>query len=202
MMLAHTVSWNHLAGPSGLLRRAFLGSFDGRRGVPLKAWYVPIIAVAVQVLLIRLHAAAVPEVYLRAGMILSFLALLAFAGLNLRLTGIRIIAIGVLLNFAVIAANGGLMPVSPETADRVSAGGQIQEVSLGSPVPNSKDILLEREDTRLWWLSDTLTLPRAGIAFSVGDVVILLGLAYLGVSGAGYALRKGFETRGSSATPS
>ena len=186
-----------------MLRRAFLGSFDGRRGVPLKACYIPIIAVAVQVLLIRLHAAAaVPEVYLRAGMILSFLALLAFAGLNLRLTGIRIIAIGVLLNFAVIAANGGLMPVSPETADRVSAGGQTEEVSLGSPVPNSKDVLLEREDTRLWWLSDTLTLPRAGIAFSVGDVFILLGLAYLAMSVVAHALRKGFETRGPSATPS
>ena len=164
--------------------------------MPLKAWYIPILAVAVQVLLIRLHGEGVPEGYLRAGMILSFLALLAFVSLNLRFTGIRIIAIGVLLNFAVIAANAGLMPLSPETAERVSAGAQIEEVSLGSPVPNSKDVLLEKEDTRLWWLSDTLTLPGAGVAFSVGDVLILLGLAYLGMSAAGGALKKRAGARG------
>jgi len=137
--------------------------------------------------LVRLYGAdLIPEGLLRAGLVLTYLALLGFIGRNFRLPGIRIIAVGVILNFAVIVANGGLMPVSPETLAQVSPPEHAADVAVGNPVPYSKDVLLERHNTRLWWLSDAFTLPAFAsshsTAFSVGDVLIMIGLLYLLIS--------------------
>jgi hypothetical protein len=148
---------------------------------------VPVLAFLGQALLLRLYGThAIGEGILRVGLILTFLALFGFIAANLRHTGIRIMALGVMLNFAVIVANGGLMPVSPETMARVSSLQPDSDVLIGDPVPNSKDALIERHDTALWWLSDVLALPGdlpwSRIAFSVGDIFIALGLAFLVLS--------------------
>ena len=111
--------------------------------------------------------------------LLSYVALLLFVLANRRHLGISIIGIGLLLNFLAIAANGGLMPVSPETLERAGLAHRLPELETGEPVPKTKDILLEKGDTRLWFLSDILALdnPLGVRAFSVGDTVIGAGLA-------------------------
>ena len=128
-----------------------------------------------------------PESALKAGLVLTYLTLFGFIAVNMRLPWLRIIALGVALNFVVIVANGGLMPVSPETLSEI-APEYSATVLDGNPVPNSKDILLEKRETALWWLSDIFTLPRFlsswKIAFSAGDVVIIMGLLYLVISAA------------------
>lgn len=107
----------------------------------------------------------------------SYLLLIVFVLANLRRPGIAVIGVGLVLNFLAIVSNGGLMPVTPEALDRV--GPPPTEIELGEPVPLTKDVLLAREDTRLWPLTDILTWenPTNIQLFSVGDLFIAAGLA-------------------------
>lgn len=109
--------------------------------------------------------------------VLSYLLLIVFVLANLRRPGIAVIGIGLVLNFLAIVSNGGLMPVTPEALDRV--GPPPTDIELGDPVPLTKDVLLAREDTRLWPLTDTLTWenPTNIQVFSVGDLFVGAGLA-------------------------
>ena len=112
----------------------------------------------------------------RVILVLSYLLLLGFILANLRRPGLVIIGAGLLLNFLAIVSNGGLMPVSPDTLERIDR--LPEEASLGNWVPESKNVLLAREDTRLRFLTDALVWenPTRVNAFSVGDVVIAAGL--------------------------
>ncbi len=109
--------------------------------------------------------------------VLSYLLLLAFVAANLSRIGIAVIGAGLLLNFAAIIANGGLMPITPETA--LKSGALPSDAQLGHWLPGSKDVLLERGDAHLWFLGDRFTwdaMSSVVRAFSLGDVVLMLGL--------------------------
>lgn len=110
--------------------------------------------------------------------ILSYLILFVFVAANWRRLGIAVIGVGLLLNFLAIAANGGLMPIAPETMVRAGLAHRLAGLEPGDPVPFSKDVLLEKGDTRLRFLSDILVVdnPADIRAFSVGDTVIAAGL--------------------------
>ncbi|HXG35734.1 MAG TPA: DUF5317 domain-containing protein [Dehalococcoidia bacterium] len=110
---------------------------------------------------------------------LSYLLVFAFIWANRWQLGILIIGLGAFLNFLAIVSNGGLMPLDPDTVERAGQLDKIEDVRIGEAVPRSKDVLLRREDTRLWPLSDVLTVdnPLRLYAFSVGDVIIGAGLA-------------------------
>lgn len=112
----------------------------------------------------------------RALFVFSYLLLLGFILANLRRPGLVVIGAGLLLNFLAIVSNGGLMPVSPHTLERIDR--LPEEASLGEWVSESKNVLLAREDTRLRFLTDSLVWenPARVNAFSVGDVVIAAGL--------------------------
>ncbi len=115
----------------------------------------------------------------RVLLVSSYPLLLVFVLANLRRPGLVIIGAGLLLNFVAIASNGGLMPVSPDVVERI--GPPPENISLGEWLPRSKDVLLAREDTRLWFLTDTLVWnnPTPINGFSVGDVVIAAGLVVI-----------------------
>lgn len=105
----------------------------------------------------------------RAGWLLllaSQLLVLAWVLRNVYLPGTVLVAIGLVLNAAVIAANGA-MPVSPR-AMRVLGGDP-------GTVPTGKHMLLS-DDTHLPWLADVIPLPPLGSIVSVGDVVLAAGL--------------------------
>lgn len=108
----------------------------------------------------------------------SYLLLLPFVWANRRRLGILVISAGLLLNFVAIAANGGLMPISPDTLRSAGLEEQLAGLESGDPVPLSKDVLLERGETRLWPLTDVLVWenPSNVRAFSVGDAVMTAGL--------------------------
>ena len=107
----------------------------------------------------------------------SYLLALVFIAANITRPGIVLIGAGLLLNFAAILANGGLMPTTPATM--ADAGYDLPaHVGPGDWIPKTKDVLLAREDVNLWFLGDRLVvqdLPRFR-AFSIGDVVIAAGL--------------------------
>jgi len=108
----------------------------------------------------------------------SYLLLLIFVAANVYRPGIAVIGAGLLLNFAAIVANGGLMAITPRTI--LKTGSLPDDAVVGEWLPGSKDILLERGDVHLWSLTDRLTWDAISPpfrAFSVGDVVIVVGLA-------------------------
>lgn len=112
---------------------------------------------------------------------LSLILFLTFAWLNRHLPGMPILIIGLLLNLTVILANGGWMPISPETASRLVGTDVIQTVSLGSRL-GQKDILLAVQDTRFDFLADRFLLPSwlpYQVAISLGDIFIAAGIFWL-----------------------
>ena len=105
--------------------------------------------------------------------IASYLIGFVFMAANLRVPGVWLIAIGALLNFAAIAANGGVMPADPGAVRR--AGMEREEGSF----QNSREV----ENARLARLGDRYAVPESwpvSNVFSIGDVLIVLG-ATLGV---------------------
>jgi hypothetical protein len=102
--------------------------------------------------------------------------LVLFVWYNRHLQGFWLLGLGLLLNLAVIAANGGLMPISPETLTIVH-GKQAEVVIDGRPF-GSKNIVRPVEETQLEWLADRFTVPDQlpiQFAFSLGDVFLAAG---------------------------
>jgi hypothetical protein len=109
-------------------------------------------------------------------LMLSQLALVFLLLLNRHVPGAKLFALGIMLNIAVMAANGGWMPVTPEIHNFVHPD---RPVELQARQVNSKDVILPRTETNLWILSDIIpvTLPWRRNAVSIGDVLIILGAA-------------------------
>ena len=114
-------------------------------------------------------------------LILSQAFLFGFAWLNRKIIGMPILICGVVLNLAVMAANGGFMPISPQTASRLISEEALLDIQPGSRI-GPKDILLLPQDTHLEWLADRF-LPAAWfpyqVAFSLGDVFIAIGAFWI-----------------------
>ncbi|MFQ6015867.1 MAG: DUF5317 domain-containing protein [Anaerolineae bacterium] len=119
---------------------------------------------------------------------LSQVFLLLFVWRNRHLTFVWIIGLGFLLNFLVMVANGGFMPIAPETLTTINPGSSVSDWELGTPVFHSKDIVLAKATTRLWFLSDILVVPPPfplPTAFSIGDALIVIGFVLFFVQALG-----------------
>jgi hypothetical protein len=94
----------------------------------------------------------------------SYAPLLLFVWLNRAMAGMWIAGIGILMNFSVIAVNGG-MPVLLEAV----------QVAGGSGIPDlgARHVLMT-EATRLPFLADVIPLPANVI--SMGDVFLAIGI--------------------------
>lgn len=112
----------------------------------------------------------------------SFSLLLLFCALNWRYLGARLLLVGFLLNFVVVLANGGFMPISQEAVARLHPGTTTADWPAGTLRQGSKDIVLPADEIRLRFLSDAIVVPPPfplPTAFSAGDLVILAGFAVL-----------------------
>ncbi|MEY2474987.1 MAG: hypothetical protein QOG87_302 [Actinomycetota bacterium] len=133
------------------------------RGVP-----VLLAALLVQIVIISL----VPEGnegVKEAVHLASYLLVFGFLAANVRVPGLWLIAIGAFLNFAVIAANHGVMPADPAAMRRAGIERRAGEFQNSQPV----------DDARLAVLGDRFALPESwpvSNVFSVGDVLIVLGV--------------------------
>lgn len=104
-----------------------------------------------------------------------------FAWRNRHLSGMPILLAGLALNLIVMATNGGWMPISPQTANRLTGNDVLGFMSLGSRF-GQKDILLLSQNTHFEFLADRLLLPAwfpYQVAFSLGDVLVSLGIFWL-----------------------
>jgi hypothetical protein len=110
----------------------------------------------------------------------SQVALLIFVWLNRKQPGFWALALGLALNLLVIALNGGLMPISPETAGRLMPNASPGILQIGHRL--GKDIVLPASATHLEWLADRFLLPAwlpYRVAFSLGDVLLAWGAFWL-----------------------
>ena len=112
-----------------------------------------------------------------AVLILSQTALGFLFVLNRHLPGAKLFALGIFLNLLVMVANGGWMPITAATYQYVHP--EWPPVEIGTRAPDSKNVILPREETNLWILSDIIPvfLPWRGWAISVGDVLLIVGIA-------------------------
>jgi hypothetical protein len=159
--------------------------------IPLRAPWLLIPALAMQIPLLRTPFGPTQQMSLQQVLfLLSMLLLLIFVVLNRRLVGVQIAGIGILCNLLAILANGGFMPITPETLVRINPGSALG-INAGTTLGIwqtgyhygfSKDVILLRGATNLWALSDILVIPPPfpwPTAFSLGDLLIAAGIVVL-----------------------
>jgi len=114
----------------------------------------------------------------RCLLVLSYLLILGIIWKNRRLSGFRAIGLGLLLNLTVMMANGGFMPIQPGILKSFGHENMVSKMDSGYRVLHSKDVLLTREETHLWILSDVFAFDPpllSPTAFSPGDLLIAAG---------------------------
>ena len=166
--------------PVGIIAGYLLGGRLDRLGDLRFHWaWLAVLGLLVQVVLFS------PAIAERVGdlgpaiYVVSTVAVLIAVVRNWRIPGLAVVAIGAACNLLAIAANGGVMPASP---DAVAALGM--EAAAGF----SNSVVMA--DPALRPLTDVFALPTwvpAANVFSIGDVLIGVGVALviaLGMRGA------------------
>ncbi|HET7428499.1 MAG TPA: MFS transporter, partial [Gaiellales bacterium] len=161
LVIGLSVAWMLGANPMRLADVRFRGSalVFGALGIQL-AIYTPLTAHIPHSLDKPLH-------------LFSYLMLIGFFLLNLRVPAFWLVGFGLLSNTAVIFANGGHMPITAE--GWVAAGGTLSDFNSHGFSANS---VLMGPGTRLPWLGDVFALPiriPTASVLSIGDLLIVLG---------------------------
>lgn len=142
-------------------------------------WAVPV-ALLIQLLIFPLFTARALFPYATTPLhFLSYALVFFFLVANARVFPLLAVGIGASLNLLVISLNGGYMPSSATALSRAGALGTASVLQARGIYGNVK---LMGPGTRLNALGDFLYLPRwvpLATAFSVGDLVMALGLAWL-----------------------
>jgi hypothetical protein len=153
---------------------AIVGLLGGRtlRGFPaadLRSWWLALLGLVLQVLPAPGDLDYVP-------LVISFVVLLIFVGLNVRTPGFILLLVGVGLNLLVIASNLGM----PVTRDALRTSGLLE--SIGALESDTKH-RPATEHTVLRSLGDAIGVPAPfSQVVSAGDLCMYVGLAWFVVS--------------------
>jgi hypothetical protein len=111
----------------------------------------------------------------------SHILLLAVVWRNRHLSGVKLIGLGLLLNFLVMVVNGGFMPITPEALVQIGYDGNASQLETGYIVGRTKNVVVEPGEATLWFLSDLMVIPRPfpiPAVLSVGDLLIITGIFF------------------------
>ncbi len=144
------------------------------------AWLAPL-AFLMQAYLIFFPADTAGGLLSARSLLLTISHCLLFAVVwqNRDLGGVKLIGLGLLLNFLVMVANGGFMPITPDALARIGYDGNVAQMETGYIVGRTKNVVAEPGDAMLWFLSDIMVIPRPfpiPTALSLGDVLIVSGV--------------------------
>ncbi|MBI4259875.1 MAG: DUF5317 family protein [Actinobacteria bacterium] len=154
-----------------LLGLALGGRFSGLSRPPVRWSGLALAGLVLQVLPLPAEAAGAALWLL----LLSFAVLLVFCIGNLRAPGFPLIVLGLLLNLAVIAPNGG-MPVSRTALVASGQADTLEALASGRAVKHH----LAGEGDVLAFLGDVIAIgPPVRQVLSVGDLATASGLAWL-----------------------
>ena len=150
---------------AGFLAGGSVRNFDR---VQVHWWAAAIGGLALQVLPLRRW---VDDDLAVAALVGSYVLLIAFVWVNRRLPAAPLLLVGLVLNMAVIALNGG-MPVS-ESAIRISGG---SDGTLPAAIDDGKHHVMTSSDV-LTPLADVIALPPpVATVLSVGDLFLYAGI--------------------------
>ena len=140
--------------------------------IELTAWWLLFIALGLQIGTRFLPNEDWSEWAGVAMVLASFVLLMGLVLMNRSKQGMWIAGLGVLMNFVVISANGG-MPVLAGAAE-VASGFTVADPDLSGTF---KHVLLD-ENSRLTFFADVIPLRLVGIGevISLGDIFLALGL--------------------------
>ena len=163
-----------VAVAGGLLAGALLGgSLANLEHLSLRFASLVVVALLVQIIAFSPIGARLPHDAIIALHIGSYVLLLACVAANIRRPPVMCFGAGVLSNAVTIVINGGYMPAS-RAALRL-AGLPV------SAIPHNNSELATSGD-RLRFLGDIFALPHSlplANVFSIGDILIAIGLAWL-----------------------
>lgn len=163
-MLLETASTSILVS---ILRK---GKFKNLEKAYIHGWYLLFIAGILQVML----KIGLLSNYFYPIVILSYLLILSCLALNYYSRGMMIAFIGTLLNFIVISANGGFMPVSLKSL--AFAGYDISQLT-SNYFDTFHSIIIE--STHFTILADIIPIPEPypfPQVLSIGDLFIMVGV--------------------------
>lgn len=157
------------------------GSLKNLEKVEIRAWYLLLIAACIQISLsifkvkgVSIKGLSQEGIFFYLHMI-SYLLMIVCVLLNLNKNSMKAFLIGIVLNFIVIFANGGKMPVSMNGVRGIND-------SIGTELPISEFDIKHQgvtADTRFVYLSDIILIegpyPLAKI-LSIGDIFLMIGL--------------------------
>ena len=120
--------------------------------------------------------------WLAAGLLLaSQILLLAFAWLNRRISGMAILLCGVVLNLVVMTANGGFMPISPQTASRLVSEDSIAGFPTWKPIRRKRySPATHRIPASNGWRIVSCPQPGSRTKWLSASATFLSPLAYFG----------------------
>jgi hypothetical protein len=144
------------------------GTFAGLGAVRIRLAVLAVVGLGLQVVPVPGRVLPIALLYI------SFAVLFAFGLLNRRLVGIPLILLGILLNFTVIAANGGM----PVTRSALVASGQQDTLTFLIHDGGAKHHLASGQDVLLP-LADVIPVRGVDQVVSAGDVATYAGVMWL-----------------------
>jgi hypothetical protein len=161
-----------------VLGYVFGGRLRRLERLPLRWWGLAVAGLGLQFLPLP-EGASGTDLIVRTGVLaLSYLLLVAFAIVNIRIVGMSLILIGLASNGLVIVANGG-MPVSGRALE---ISGQEDVIQLLLEEGAAKHHLMTDDDV-LTFLADVIPIGTPmNQVMSIGDVFVYAGLIWLVVS--------------------
>lgn len=127
----------------------------------------------------------------------GYLLVLVGVVLNWRLWPVRLLGLGFALNLLAILPHGGYMPITVEAYAAAGLARPDDTLTEGTKLARAKDVVLVREHTAFWPLSDVIPIGEPRLlrgVYSPGDLIIALAAALLG-SGCGLSAREALNAR-------
>lgn len=160
------------------------GKVDGLANYRFRFGWLALLALAIQIALVSYPLPQAEGLWgVRSlGLVGSYLLLILVVALNRHLPGLPLVGLGLALNLVVMVANGGYMPISPEAVAQAGFNHLLLSGEPGARLASTKDVLLPRDMTNLWVLSDIFVVPEflpLRSVFSIGDVLLACGVFIL-----------------------
>lgn len=147
------------------------GKFSSLRRLRINGWYLLIFSAILQGLLSR---GIIPISFHFITIVSTYVLLILCLLLNIRRLSMKIILIGIILNFIIIALNGGYMPVSLDALG--FAGYNLSTITSG--ILDTFHCVLTK-DTLVPFLGDFIPIPEPywfPQIWSVGDLFLMVGI--------------------------
>jgi Family of unknown function (DUF5317) len=161
------------------------GSFERLGRLQFRMWWLLFVGLAIQIALEIVDFPKDRIEDLGFGLLLaSYVAILTFCFVNRSVRGMTLIAVGVALNVLVITLNQG-MPTKDDVHERNG-----REVHV--PIEQTVKHRPQEDDDLLGFLGDVITFPGVpNQQFSIGDIVMGLGIVDLCFEGSRVPRRRG-----------